>query len=86
MVKVNDIKSIKIPEKFDEKEKLMQNLRNAVGEIDIQMKNLKSRREYYNEILDVLDKEIQAKKELAMLMNRRDNKITVIQEELYSKF
>jgi hypothetical protein len=43
---LSNIKSIKIPEKLEEKEKLFHSLKIAISEIDHQIKNLTSRREY----------------------------------------
>jgi hypothetical protein len=80
-----NFKSIKIPEKFEEKEKLFDSLKGAIGEIDMEMKNLKLKKEYYNELLEKLDKEIKIKKEVDMLKNKPSD-ISIIQEELYSKF
>jgi hypothetical protein len=80
---LKNIKSIKIPEKFEEKEKLFHSLKIAISEIDSQLKNLTSRREYYIELVDVLDKEISTKKEKR---GNNNSSISVIQEELYSKY
>jgi hypothetical protein len=80
---LNNIKSIKIPEKFEEKEKLFHSLKIAISEIDSQIKNLKSRREYYIELVEVLDKEIIQKKNNKF---QRNDSISIIQEELYSKY
>jgi hypothetical protein len=85
---INNIKSIKIPENFEEKEKLQQTLKNEISVIDLKIKNLKSKREYYSEIIEVLNKEIKEKKENLMFQKRNDAdyNISVIQEELYSMF
>jgi hypothetical protein len=82
---LNNFKSIKVPEKFEEKEKLLSSLKNAVGDIDLQMKTLKSKREYYNEIVEVLEREIKERRERQLQINRDNSEISVIQEELYSK-
>jgi len=83
---LNNIKSIKIPENFDEKEKLLQSLNNAISEIDLKIKNLKSKREYYVEIVEVITKEIKEKKEKSVKEKNKYSGISVIQEELYSMF
>jgi hypothetical protein len=79
---LSNIKSIKIPDKFEEKEKLFHQLKIAISEIDAQIKNLTSRREYYMELIDVLDKDISTRKE----KRTKDTSISIIQEELYSKY
>ncbi len=83
---LNNIKSIKIPEKFEEKEKLLQVLKSSISDIDLKMKHLKSKREYYSEIVDILSQEIREKKERQLQSNKNTNQISVIQEELFSKF
>lgn len=85
LLNLNNIKSIKIPENFEEKEKLLQSLKNAVAEIDLKIKNLRSKREYYSEISEVLEKEIKERNEKNLIKNREQTNISVIQEELYSK-
>lgn len=77
-----NIKSIKIPEKFEEKEKLYHSLKLANNEIDSLIKNLTSKREYYTEIIDMLDKEIKEKRQNEV----KHDSISIIQEELYSKY
>lgn len=79
-----NIKSIKIPEIFEEKEKLLQGLKNSICDIDAKMKNLMSKRQYYTEIVEVLEKEIK-ERNLSLLNRNNINEISVIQEELYSK-
>lgn len=81
---LNNIKSIKIPENFEEKEKLLQSLKTAISEIDLKIKNLKSKREYYSEITEVINKEIKDRKETQLKDKNKDSRISVIQEELYS--
>ena len=48
---LTEIKSIKIPENIIEREKLSCDLRLAVTEIDMEIENLKLRKDYYLEIL-----------------------------------
>ncbi len=81
---LNNIKSIKIPENFEEREKLLQSLKNGISEIDLKIKNLKSKREYYSEIVEVINKELKEKKENLFKDKNKDSRISVIQEELYS--
>jgi hypothetical protein len=82
----NNIRSIKIPERFDEKEKLLISLKSAIGDIDLKIKNLKSKKEYYLEIISILDKDLTEKRERQLQLNKEQSNISVIQEELYSKF
>ena len=84
-VDTNEIKSIKIPEKFEEKEKLLQVLRGAIGDINLKIKNLTSKREYYTEIVDLLTKELKERRDRQLQLNKDSNQISVIQEELFSK-
>ena len=82
----NNIKSIKIPERFDEKENLLVTLKGTIGDIDLKIKNLKSKKEYYLEIVAILDKDLKERRERQMQLNKEQSNISVIQEELYSKF
>jgi hypothetical protein len=82
----NNIRSIKIPERFDEKEKLLISLKSAIGDIDLKIKNLKSKKEYYLEIISILDKDLTEKRERQLQLNKEQSNISIIQEELYSKF
>jgi hypothetical protein len=83
---LNKFKSIKIPEKFEEKEKLLASLKSGVGEIDLKMKTLKSQREYYNELIEIIEKEIIERREKLIKTNRQNSGIANIQDELYSKY
>ena len=83
---LNTTKSIKIPERLEEKEKLLNGLKGEIIDIDTKIKVLKSRKEYYNEIIDLLEKEIKEKREKQMQLNRENSNISVIQEELYSMY
>jgi hypothetical protein len=82
----NNIRSIKIPERYDEKEKLLISLKSAIGDIDLKIKNLKSKREYYLEIISILDKDLTEKRDRQLQLNKEQSNISIIQEELYSKF
>jgi hypothetical protein len=82
---LNNIKSIKIPEKFEEKEKLLSSLKSAMGDIDLKMKTLKSRKEYYNELVIVIERELIERREKLTLASRQNSNISIHQEELYSK-
>jgi CII-binding regulator of phage lambda lysogenization HflD len=77
---MNNIKAIKIPDKFEEKEKLLNTLKNKVSNIDTQIKTLNSQRDEYMELLEILDKEISTREG-----KRIKNKFSIIHEELYSK-
>lgn len=81
-----NLKSIKIPERIDEKEKLLISLKSNIGDIDLKIKNLKSKKEYYLEIVSVLEKELNEVRERQIQLNKNNSNISVIQEELYSKF
>lgn len=82
---MNDIKSIKIPEKFEEKEKLLQTLKHSIADIDLQMKNLRCRREYYIEIVEMVEKEVKERRELYYKAYSNNDQLSSIREELYSK-
>ena len=56
----------------------------AISEIDLNIKNLKSKREYYSEIVDVISREVKERKENLFKEKNKDSRISIIQEELYS--
>lgn len=56
-----EIKSLKIPENTVEKEKLMNNLKMAVTEIDMEIENLKLRKDYYLEIVSKISFDLEIK-------------------------
>jgi hypothetical protein len=82
---LNNIKSIKIPEKFEEKEKLLSSLKTNIGDIDLNIKNLLSRKEYYNELVGVLERELQEKRERQLLLRNVNSDVDAFQQELYSR-
>ena len=58
-----EIKSIKIPENIIEKEKLFSDLRVTVTEIDMEIENLKLRKDYYLEILSKVNLDLEISKQ-----------------------
>jgi hypothetical protein len=54
-----EIKSIKIPENPSEKDKLMNDLKVAVTEIDMEIQNLKLRKDYYLEIISKISSDLE---------------------------
>jgi hypothetical protein len=54
-----EIKSIKIPENPSEKDKLMNDLKIAVTEIDMEIQNLKLRKDYYLEIISKISSDLE---------------------------
>lgn len=82
---LNNIKSIKIPEKLEEKEKLLSSLKTNIGDIDFNIKNLLSRKEYYNELVGVLERELQERRERQLLLRSANSDVDAFQQQLYSR-
>jgi hypothetical protein len=82
---LNNIKSIKIPEKLEEKEKLLSSLKSNIGDIDLNIKNLLNRKEYYNELVTVIERDLQERREKQILLRNANSDVDAFQQELYSR-
>ncbi len=86
VITLNFIKSLKIPENFEQKVKFLKDLKYVIEEIDLKMKIIITERQKYSEMIELVEKELKERNEKNISKNKGDMRILTIQEELYSKF
>ena len=83
---LSELKSINIPSQFEEKEKLMLTLKSTIVSIDNAIQLLVKKKDYYKEITQKIEKEIEEIKSIKAQQALHEDKIGAVQEELYSMF
>ena len=83
---LSELKSINIPSQFEEKEKLMLTLKSTIVSIDNAIQLLVKKKDYYKEITQKIEKEIEEIKSIKAQQALHEDTIGAVQEELYSMF
>lgn len=81
---LSELKSISIPHSFDEKQKLLLTLKNTIISIDNAIHLLIKKKDYYKEIVQSIEADFEKRNSLISKQALENDKIGMIQEELYS--
>ena len=81
---LSELKSIVIPHSFDEKQKLLLTLKNTIISIDNAVQLLVKKKDYYKEIVQSIEADFEKRNSLISKQALENDKIGMIQEELYS--